>query len=210
VARNLGCRSCGFCNESEVALVEAPRPITLDDVGEHHMTNYAGMIVANAECETCGGKFLAWVDMRPVTGKQRQYGHCDRLFFGAGEAYFDLSFRSTFNDEAGEADMPTRETSLRRANEQIATLRADLNTARSERDEAVRALTAIRDWSVKTREEYRSGYVQMTVTPHGAMPYALHAERTFNGPIAVLLHVTAECNRVLKGAGAAVADGEGR
>jgi hypothetical protein len=71
------------------------------------------------------------------------------------------------------------------------------------------ALTALRDWSVKTREEYRSGYVQMTVTPQGAMPYALHAERTFNGPIAVLLHVTAECNRVLKGAGAAVAGGEG-
>jgi hypothetical protein len=101
------------------------------------------------------------------------------------------------------------ETVLDEKHAQIATLTTALAAARSERDEAVRALTAIRDWSVKTREEYRSGYVQMTVTPHGAMPYALHAERTFNGPIAVLLHVTAECNRVLKAAGAAVAAGEG-
>lgn len=89
MSRNLARTDCYFCG-GHVVDVEEPREITAEDCGAY-LETYAGMTVANAECRVCGAKYLAWVTT---------------LFSWHGR---DLSFRSTFNDEPGDADMPTRE-----------------------------------------------------------------------------------------------------
>jgi hypothetical protein len=101
------------------------------------------------------------------------------------------------------------EAVYRQVADKIASIESALAAARSERDDAVRALTALRDWSVKTREEYRSGDRLVDVCGGLMVPMRVSAVDLHNGPIAVLLHVTGKCNAVLKAAGAAVADGEG-
>jgi hypothetical protein len=60
------------------------------------------MSVANAECPVCKAKYLAWV-YPPTKGR-----HAGRSYYHNG-AFYDLSFRSTFNDEPGESDLPVFE-----------------------------------------------------------------------------------------------------
>jgi hypothetical protein len=113
MARNLGRTDCYFCN-AKVVLVEEPHVATTNDVNEHFLQlhegySYAGMICANAECSVCGAKYLARVDMSECPGYKdflQWYGKNNKVPF------FDLSFRSTFNDEPGPADMPTRSNKM--------------------------------------------------------------------------------------------------
>lgn len=99
MSRNICDTVCQHC-EHEVDLVEEPRSITEDEAGPY-FEEYRTMTVANAECPACKAKYLAWV--HPPT-KGIHAGHC----YHDGLVY-DLSYRSTFNDEPGEADLPEYE-----------------------------------------------------------------------------------------------------
>lgn len=108
MSRNLGRTSCRFCGGA-VTLLERPRAITRGDCGiyydEHEGHSYQGAIVASAECVDCLAKYLAWVDLTKCVG----YGRHPYFAPSKDGAFFDLSFRSTFNDEPGEDDLPLHE-----------------------------------------------------------------------------------------------------
>lgn len=94
MSRNLGLTSCYYC-PSDVTLLEAPREITAADCGVY-FGEYRGMLVANAECPLCLAQYLAWVKPPPW----------EQPFLDERETFYDLSFRSTFDDEPGDADLP--------------------------------------------------------------------------------------------------------
>ena len=89
MSRNLDSFKCSFCAEPPV-LEETGRPITEKEAGRYYH-EFHGMFVANARCSYCEARYLAW----NVTGKP-----------GGTNGYTDLSFRSTFADEPGPADVP--------------------------------------------------------------------------------------------------------
>ena len=60
MSRNLARTDCLFCS-GDVKIVGAQRPVTRDDCGVYY-NEYAGMIVADAECVDCKAKYLAWVN----------------------------------------------------------------------------------------------------------------------------------------------------
>lgn len=97
MSRNLCRTDCYFCGH-EVKLVEAPRKITKREAGAY-FNELEGLIVANAECPICLARYLAWVDDRECKGRSRyrEAGYSD---------FYDLSFRSTFDDEPGDKDLP--------------------------------------------------------------------------------------------------------
>lgn len=97
MSRNLGQRNCAFC-PSPVVLKEAERAVTEKDVNGYY-TEYEGMLVADAECPACLAKYLAW-----VTGPKGS--NWNGFPKEEGQTHVDLSFRSTFNDEPGEEDLP--------------------------------------------------------------------------------------------------------
>jgi hypothetical protein len=106
MSRNLGRTDCYFC-KNEVTLTESERPMTRDDCGGYYDDRgdgyaYAGAIVAAAECKTCFAKYLAWIDASSCKG----YGIHPSLHRSEYGPFFDLSFRSSFNDEPGEEDLP--------------------------------------------------------------------------------------------------------
>jgi hypothetical protein len=103
MSRNLGITNCRFCHD-EVRMTEPPREATRADVGACYDTDngygYQGMILAHAECVTCCAKYTAWVSLAACAGYWSR--RVERNEYG----FFDLSFRSTFNDEPGERDLP--------------------------------------------------------------------------------------------------------
>lgn len=119
MSRNIGSTECQFC-QGEVRMVEPPRPITREEAGPYFDVNpcpcpsrpylpqaysYEGMIVANAECVDCCAKYLAWIDQRACVGYGELTEH-DRRVSAESGTFFDMSFRSSFDDEPGKADMP--------------------------------------------------------------------------------------------------------
>lgn len=105
MSRNLGQTSCYFCH-GRVVMTEEPRVVTPDDVNGYYEERdgygYVGMVAAHAQCEECEARYLAHVDMTNCPG----YGRYEQLRKRVGVDFFDLSFRSTFNDEPGPDDMP--------------------------------------------------------------------------------------------------------
>lgn len=105
MSRNLGQVNCTFCH-GVVVLVEKPRAITRDDCGalydERNGFAYKDAVVANAECDECCAKYLAWIDFTKCIG----YGRHSYFAPSKDRAFFDLSYRSTFNDEPGPEDLP--------------------------------------------------------------------------------------------------------
>jgi hypothetical protein len=100
MARNLCRTDCYFC-EGDVVLIEEEREIRESEAGVY-FKEYVGMLVANAVCNDCNAKYLAWT-LAPA-GWSGSWGR-NRIRSEAPAA-FDLSFRSSFNDEPGEADLP--------------------------------------------------------------------------------------------------------
>lgn len=96
MSRNLAQTDCYFCH-GEVKLTGEKRQVVKDDCGVY-FAEYEGMIVADAECGDCEAKYLAWVDESKRV--------CYRRTPDPARLFEDLSFRSTFNDEPGEEDMP--------------------------------------------------------------------------------------------------------
>lgn len=100
MSRNIASVTCEFCKEP-VELTEEPRPITANDCGATYYPAHAGMLVANAQCGLCLAKYLAWVGAGTNPRMTPWWGNA-----GDETKFFDLSFRSTFNDEPGPDDLP--------------------------------------------------------------------------------------------------------
>jgi len=96
VSRNLCSTECHRC-DSEVDLDEAPRFILPTEAGVY-FDEFDGMLVANATCPRCGARYLAWCADVPGRAYPRRPDFDMK--------YFDLSYRSTFNDEPGPDDLP--------------------------------------------------------------------------------------------------------
>lgn len=101
MSRNLLSKRCVHCGH-DVKLLEEPRPITEEEAGVY-FDEFRTMEVANAECPACKAKYLAWVN--PPT----QGIHAGTTRGEAIDGHYDLSYRSTFNDEPSEEDLPTYE-----------------------------------------------------------------------------------------------------
>lgn len=106
MSRNLSETGCHFCPAPgrDIVLEEEPRPITRADAGRY-FDEYEGFMMANAHCYHCDAKYLAWCAESKAWlrkyGRER-YPNEPR----DGLRHFDLSFRSTFNDEPGPDDLP--------------------------------------------------------------------------------------------------------
>lgn len=85
MSRNLSMTDCRTCG-SEVQVTGLPY------VKEWATTR---VVVCDAECTVCHTKYTAWLN---GTGGGH---HHDRE-----KPFYDLSYRSTFNDEPGEEDLP--------------------------------------------------------------------------------------------------------
>lgn len=105
MSRNLGQRCCKIC-DGDVVMDEPPRPATENDCGFYFSEYQPGFTVANSHCVVCDAKYLAWVELKGEIGHFKRHHGDDRLFV-------DLSFRSTFDDEPGPDDLPTKEVLAR-------------------------------------------------------------------------------------------------
>lgn len=99
MSRNLLSINCARCG-GFVKPEEDPRPITSEEAGRYY-EEYEGMLVANGLCVICGAKYLGWVD---ETTRTRAFRHARKA--AVFEPFIDLSYRSTFNDEPSEDDLP--------------------------------------------------------------------------------------------------------
>ena len=106
MSRNLGRTNCDYCDDA-LRLEEAARPITREDAGAY-FEEYEGMLVAAASCPSCGAEYLAWVDARQCASFGTDFGQGPEKC-----GFFDLSYRSAFNDEPGERDRPKRRVRVR-------------------------------------------------------------------------------------------------
>lgn len=115
MSRNLGCTDCHVCH-GEVALEEVARPITREEAGRYfdEFTTgvNAGLKVAKASCSACGSKYLAWVEQRRYKQDTGSYFSGDTQYYAG--THFDLSYRSSFNDEPGEGDVTEKGKELER------------------------------------------------------------------------------------------------
>lgn len=100
MSRNLGIRHCDYCTQDYVVITG---PIfNFEERYSFYVSEYRGMKVADAECQYCGTKYLAWVE--PSPNKRKEWMDPD---WAPEKRYYDLSYRSTFNDEPGKSDLPT-------------------------------------------------------------------------------------------------------
>jgi hypothetical protein len=143
MSRNLCSTSCQRCHSSEsdsIVLDEPARPITKAEAGPY-LAEYEGLLVARATCSVCGARYLAHVDetgRKPYTWPSGNLAGVTHVWRrsprdGDGRLFFDLSFRSTFDDEPGPDDLPPWETpaQMRAA---LAALRAASRAAVEEAD----------------------------------------------------------------------------
>lgn len=97
MSRNIGqshCRECcGF-----VFAYENPRPITKKE-SKGYIQEYRALLVSNAVCVDCGSKYLAWIS-------NEEWKYWDSTMLDIEHIVRDLSYRSTFNDEPGDFDIP--------------------------------------------------------------------------------------------------------
>lgn len=111
MSRNLGETTCDRCH---LPLVKLTGPTYC---GEG--TYREGKTLADAECEFCGALYTAWLDdhytgcvagicENPELKDERGWCHCE----GCSNSFYDLSYRSNFNDEPGESDLPPYMTPL--------------------------------------------------------------------------------------------------
>lgn len=101
MSRNIGETSCEICEapHTSIELEEAPRPLRASDAGRYFKEFEGRLIVAAARCTQCDAKYLAWISEGEPWPREP----------AEGARFVDLSFRSSFNDEPGAADLPTPE-----------------------------------------------------------------------------------------------------
>lgn len=91
MSRNIGKTYCPQCY-GEPMLIGAAHLIHEHEANGYY-AEYKNLLVANAECDFCGARFLAWLKLN-----------------GVRYVITDLSYRSTFNDEPGWDDCPNKMT----------------------------------------------------------------------------------------------------
>jgi hypothetical protein len=101
MSRNIGETSCEICEapHTSIELEEAPRPLRAEDAGRYFTEFEGRLTVAAAHCTGCGARYLAWISLTGPWPREP----------AEGARFVDLSFRSSFNDEPGAADLPTPE-----------------------------------------------------------------------------------------------------
>lgn len=103
MSRNLCKKECDYCRLDEVVITG---PIVLFEEyypESRYRSEYYGMKVAEAACAYCGAKYLAWIE--PAIGG-RKY-NCWYEDEAENRRFYDLSYRSSFNDEPGKDDVPS-------------------------------------------------------------------------------------------------------
>ncbi len=128
MSRNLCSIKCYYCDgipmpmnkATSVVLEEEPRYITEEEAGFYYR-EYKRLIVANAKCELCEAKYLAWVDESHREYPENILNNYKKCFPGlyqpeprriteddreSGINFIDLSFRKAFNDEPADEDLP--------------------------------------------------------------------------------------------------------
>lgn len=100
MSRNLGRTTCKFCDSPVVVTGEPERGAYTHLPLGPYRSEYADVHFAEAECPQCLAKYIAWLTPPPGYGG---------LVHDPDGAVHDLSFRSTFNDEPGESDLPVFE-----------------------------------------------------------------------------------------------------
>jgi len=100
MSRNLLRTDCYYCPSPKVELVgpEAPFVAHFPAFHEDYQREYASLRLRDAECPVCGAQYVAWMNW---PGRSLHHEHAL-----AEAGYCDLSFRSTFDDEPGPADLP--------------------------------------------------------------------------------------------------------
>lgn len=100
MSRNLARTNCRNC-EGIVKITGVPYERSL---------LFGRMWIADAECKSCGAKYAAWISPAPdmVTGGGGAlYGaRVSETMSLAAHGFYDLSYRSTFDDEPGPTDIP--------------------------------------------------------------------------------------------------------
>ncbi len=106
---NLGTKKCARCLDDEVILLTCPVPaltyafenrsLSLERLAERFPDMVAPHLFAQAKCLTCGAQYIAW-----VTPACKDHDGTEEFEWSAEIG--DLSYRSTFNDEPGEWDLP--------------------------------------------------------------------------------------------------------
>lgn len=87
MSRNLAMTVCRQC-ECQVNVTGLPRFVETGDIR---------IVGADAECTVCGARYLAW-----ISGPRSHKSQTDHY----GGPFYDLSYRSTINDEPGPDDVP--------------------------------------------------------------------------------------------------------
>lgn len=97
---SLGDTCCRICSGS-IVLEEPSRPITEKEC-QACIEYFGELMVANAHCQYCGAKYLAWVSQR-VGHSNWSEPEPDGL------PYIGLSFRASFSDMPAPEDLPSTE-----------------------------------------------------------------------------------------------------
>ena len=100
MSRNLASTRCDHCGSDRVKITGRRHPITQDESGIY-FDEFKGLIVADAECDVCRAKYIAWVDDTNCEVSHQT----NRGGLPTQKGFFDLSYRSSFDDEPGSADL---------------------------------------------------------------------------------------------------------
>lgn len=93
MSRNLCRLDCYIC-QAPVTMTGTPYRLPDDHI------HCAGLVVCDAECSACEARYTAWLGGGSAPPRDPYRGDA---------GFYDLSFRSTFNDEPGTEDVPNRD-----------------------------------------------------------------------------------------------------
>lgn len=96
MSRNLNSVSCMRCRTEVRAAGQSYR------LPDDHWS-MPGLLLVDAECPVCQARYSAWVVDNDCRGTMRRR-HINQEDKDRG--FYDLSYRSTFNDEPGPGDLP--------------------------------------------------------------------------------------------------------
>lgn len=101
MSRNISGTECEQCDVKESVAITGQLFFyeeRFQDMPESWMQHFKGTVMADATCQYCDTKYIAWIKPSPNYHGYRETEN-DRGFY-------DLSYRSSFNDEPGKDDIP--------------------------------------------------------------------------------------------------------
>lgn len=113
MSRNLARTDCYFCHSTDFR-IESPTMSWKDYAKGKYFekpygSDYGSMTVAIVTCSLCEAKYVGWCNDLRIDNWRRTPGGGATLIDttpSSAEDFNDLSFRSTFNDEPGDLDLP--------------------------------------------------------------------------------------------------------